>query len=323
MARRKTTTALATPVQAQLTAALNRLQLRLESDASRRAYAGDWARWVRWAAHANVNVAAATPADVAQYLTAMQDNKAARATRQRALSVLRSVYSELVVARICTANPAREVRNSRIDKQPRTPYLDEEGLRRLVAACDSNTWQGRRDRMILLLLIGLGWRRSEIARLRVNDFAGDLSTVTGRLKRGKVVTVGVPSVLQVELRAWITQENVNHAILPRSPTNQRPVSDEIVYDSVRRIAARAAAIPENAAYKDRFAAIAPHGIRRSDATILLVDTDTPIADVQSMLGHASVTTTELYLKAARAARLAPGQLVLERVLPASGTRSES
>lgn len=310
-------------VAKRLTAALLKLQQRLESPASRRAYVGDWTRWTRWAEDNGVAVNTATAADIDRYVIEMANDGLAKASRQRALSVLRSVYAELTVAGICTNNPARDVRNIRVDKAPRTPWLDEEGLRRLVAACDVTTWQGRRDRMTLLLLVGLGWRRAEIARLQVADFAGDFSTVTGVLKRDKQVTVGVPRLLREELQAWLLAEGIAQGpVLPQSTGNPTPISGRVVYDAVKRIAERAAARPENAVYRERFRQIAPHGIRRSDATIL-VETGTPIGDVQGMLGHESVTTTERYQKAALAARRAPGQRVLERVLPTrAGTAEE-
>lgn len=278
---------------------LERLLRNLGSDKSRRAYRNDWERYVEWLAANKLTVAKARPGDVEDHIQGLQVLGCKRSTCGRALSVIRAVYGILVRDEVIKTNPAREVKNPKFDSSPNTPYLTEAQVRQLFAQ-PAETWKEKRARACLSLLLGIGWRRSEVARMTVEDFTD--ATVKGVLKGKKIATVGVPTWVQEEITAWREYAGIESGpLLPRLPGDRKAVSDDIVYDIVST-ACVAAGIGH----------FSPHSFRRTKITIERrrgVDLKT----IQFAVGHASQATTERYDRANSAAENAPGQVLADLV----------
>ena len=221
-----------------IAASLASLLAELASPRSRRAYQDDWGRFrAGLEKEAGIKVIEARPRHVVTYVAKLRDEGKAKASTGRALSVIRAVYGALVRDEIVSLNPAREVKNPKVSSEPRTPWLKEDEVRRLLDG-PTSTRKERRDAICLRLLFGLGWRREEVARLRVEDFRG--ATVTGLVKGGKKITVGVPSWLLRALDEWRSAAKIETgAILPRSAKNPQPISGDIVYQIVKKAEARA------------------------------------------------------------------------------------
>ena len=83
----------------------------LRSDHSRRGYAADWNDYCAWLCLQRSDAFRASAADVKNYLRTLMERGTGRAARQRALSVIRSIYGAYVVAGFLPANPAREAKN--------------------------------------------------------------------------------------------------------------------------------------------------------------------------------------------------------------------
>lgn len=273
----------------------------LPSAASRRAYTADWARYARWLSDQHVGVLAAETRDIAAHVAALRDAGLKKTTTGRALSVLREVYGALVRDRMIASNPARDIKNPRTDHAPKTPWIDEDAVRQLFAP-PAETWRQKRDRLCLLLLLGLGWRRSEIARIRIEDFAG--ATVSGVVKSSKALTVGVPAWLADEIAAWRDHAGIDSGpLLPRIKGGTRPITDTGVYAIVRREARRAG-------FAD--GRVTPHGLRRTKITIE-GERGVSLKARQLAVGHSSSATTERYDRARDAAAGAPGQVLADLV----------
>lgn len=294
---------------AKYQAALGALWGRLESLHSQRAYRDDWQRYCDWLTASGLDPRTADVEVVQRYVNHLRDNRKAPATRARALSILREVYRVLVVGKICPMNPAREVKNNSLDVTPRTPWLTEDGVRALFRATTENTWQMRRDRLVLLCLMMLGIRRAEVGRMTVEDVAtGILRHI---VKRKKQRHVGIPLYLQTRIREWLAYAHISTGTLfPRSPTDPQRMSDKMIYDTVRNVAAAAGVLTKDAT---------PHSLRRSYITIL-EQRGVPLAELQLAVSHESINVTERYLKGPRAARQAPGELLVDLVEP--GTPSK-
>jgi integrase/recombinase XerD len=297
--------------KAALAAALGDLWSRLESADSRRAYRDDWRRYCAWLEGERLDPAVATVSDVQRYVNFLRDSGKAKSTRARCLSVLREVYRALVTAGVCVKNPAREVKNPKVDTTPKTPWLDEGKVQRLFEAAASEqaeTWLDRRSRLMLLCLALLGWRRAEVARIRVEDFTeivgeqGSGWAAWHTVKGGKRDLVGVPPYLMGEIRSWLDYAKIARGpIFPRSQENPQEVSGKIVYDEVK-LMARAAGLDQ----------VTPHALRRTYIT-LLERRGVDLRDLQTAVSHASVTTTERYQKASKAAGQAPGERLVDLV----------
>lgn len=283
-----------------LTAPLSGVLQQLRSGKSKLAYEGDWGRFTTWLKAEKVEVLEARPRHVKSYVAHLAAEGKAQATIGRALSVVREVYAALVVDELLEVNPAREVKNPKVDKMPKTPWLEEAEMQKLLAL-SASTWLERRRRVCICLLFGLGWRRSEVAALEVGSFRhrSDRTEVTGVVKGRKTLTVGVPPWVQREVAAWCEYANIHSgAILPRSPTRREAVTGQTVYRIVVD-AAHEAGLPEGS--------ISPHGLRRTNIT-LGGARGVSLKERQLSVGHASAAVTELYDKARDAAKNAPGSV---------------
>lgn len=282
-----------------IAASLARLLRNLGSDKSRRAYQDDWERYVKWLAARRLTPVKARPGDVEDHIQGLQEAGCKRSTCGRALSVIRAVYGILVRDEVCKTNPAREVKNPKFDSSPSTPHLTEDQVRQLFAR-PAVTWKERRARVCLSLLLGIGWRRSEVARMTVEDFRA--ATVTGMLKGKKLATVGVPEWVQREVAEWRAYAGIEAgALLPRSPANKAPIGDATLYDIVS-----AATIAAGIGH------FSPHAFRRTKITIE-GERGVSLKERQLAVGHASQATTERYDKANAAASSAPGQVLADLV----------
>ena len=273
----------------------------LGSAESRRGYASDWRRYADWLRDQNVELLEARPNAVRAYVTWMRERKLKRPTIARALSVIREIYSAFVVEELIEVNPAREIKNPRVQHTPRAPCLTAEEVRQLFSL-PSPSWRLQRDRIALCLLFGLGWRREEVAALRIESF--ERGQVSGIVKGNKSLTVGVPNWLQGEIADWlIVLDRRVGAILPRSETDHRKVSGKKLYDIVKD-SARRVGLP-----LDR---VTPHGLRRTKITLEGIR-GVSLKERQLAVGHGSSVITERYDRARDAAAQAPGQVLADLV----------
>jgi integrase/recombinase XerD len=274
----------------------------LPSPNSRRVYESVWRRYATWLSAQSVDVLDAKPRDVAAHLAHLRDEKKKKSTVSHALSIVREVYSALVRDEVLETNPAREVKKPKMDANLKAPWLSATQLEQLLAS-PAASWKERRERVCTCLLVGLGFRRVEVARLRVEDFqvvveqSSESLTVTAVIKGGRTITVGVPAWLRAELDAWLAFAGITKGpVLTRSEKDRRSVSADIVYHIVVGLAARTGV------------KINPHGLRRTTIT-LTGERGATLKERQLAVGHASQSTTELYDRAREAAANAPGELL--------------
>jgi len=266
---------------------------QLASPLSKRAYAADWARYTAWLETEKVAVIDVKPRHVVAHIGHLRAKGYSKATIGRALSVIREVYAALVRDEIIETNPAREVKNIKMGAEPRAPVLSEEQMTKLLNLPRSN-WTEERAHVCMCLLFGLGWRRSEIAALKLEDFRD--GTVTGVIKGSKPLTVGVPEWVQEAIDDWCALAGITEgALLPRSETNHEAVSGDMVYTIVRDAAERVELKAP------------PHAFRRANIT-LGGERGVSLKARQLAVGHSSQATTERYDKARDAAKNAPGQV---------------
>jgi integrase len=161
----------------------------------------------------------------------------------------------------------------------------------LLNSPDATTPKGIRDRAILAVLLGCGLRRSEVAAITV----GHIQQRDGRWcivdlvgKHGRVRTVPMPTWVKVAVDAWTSAANVGDGHVFRTVTRGGRVqasalSEKVVWQLLQGYAA-AAGVP----------GIAPHDLRRTCAKLCRA-AGGELEQIQLLLGHASVQTTERYL----------------------------
>jgi integrase/recombinase XerD len=172
--------------------------------------------------------------------------------------------------------------------------LDVDQVERLLAASGAGEGPRQlRDRALLEVLYGTGARISEAVGLAVDDLAEATDTVTLHGKGGRTRLVPLGSYARAALDAYLVRGRPALVAAGRGTpmvfVNARgaPLSRQSAWTILRRAAA-AAGLPVEGAH-----AVSPHTLRHCFATHLL-DGGADIRVVQELLGHASVTTTQIY-----------------------------
>jgi site-specific recombinase XerD len=161
----------------------------------------------------------------------------------------------------------------------------------LLATPDATTVKGKRDRAILAVLLGCALRRSELAGLTIEQVQQrDGRWVVADLigKGGRVRTVPEPAWVKVALDTWMGAAPINSGRVWRSINRGGRVwgaglTEKVVWHVVEQYAAEAG-----------LANIAPHDLRRTCAKLCRAGGG-ELEQIQLLLGHASVQTTERYL----------------------------
>ena len=227
--------------------------------------------------------------DIRAYLALLNKEKYARTTIARRISSLRSFYKFLMRENYVEQNHFVKVRTPKLEK--RLPvFLEELEINEILTLPDKDTL-GLRDQAILELLYATGCRVSELVGLTVTniDLGSQYVLLLGKGNKERIVPIGhtccqaVRQYLQVT-RGALMEKNKTEAH-DKVFVNSRggPLTDR----SVRRILDKY--ITQLAMQKK----VSPHTIRHTFATHLL-DHGADLRAVQELLGHANLSTTQIY-----------------------------
>jgi site-specific recombinase XerD len=222
------------------------------------------------------------------YLFALMKQGFKRATIRLRFAALRSFYKFLVLRRGLARSPVGEVQLPKperglpvvltikqIDELLGMPLLGE-------ADKKSPPWLPLRDAAILELFYSCGLRISELLALDVKhlDFIGETVRVTGKGSKERIVPIGGPAINAIQ--RYRQQAAITSGPLFLS-TRLRRITQQAVDQLLKKYLKRSS-IPF---------AISPHKLRHSFATHLL-DAGADLRSVQALLGHASLSTTQIY-----------------------------
>lgn len=252
---------------------------------SRAAYARDLDELLRFCHHHQLDRPQALhSADIRSWI--MQLHRQGRGGRsiQRALSAVRGLYRYLLRQRRVEHNPAQGVSAPRSPRRlPRT--LDTDAAAQLMAVAGDD-WLARRDRAMVELLYSSGLRLAELVSLDTTDL--DLQermvTVTGKGAKTRRLPVG--RYADTALRAWL---KVRPEMLA-GDTKALFLSRRGARISPRTVQSRLARLGREGALGQH---VHPHMLRHSFATHLL-ESSGDLRAVQELLGHANLTTTQVY-----------------------------
>ena len=230
--------------------------------------------------------------DLLRYLAAMDRDGLSPRSRARKISCLRTFFSFLVETRQIGENPAEYIQSPKLPAHL-PHYLEPEEVESLLAAVDATTPEGKRDNTMLELVYATGLRVSELVGLEI--FRVDLEmgcvTVMGKGSRERVVPMGIPASRAVmeymdgPRYLLLGQRRSESLFVTRRGT---PMTRQAFWKIVKKTARRAGIRKE----------ISPHTLRHSFATHL-VQNDADLRAVQIMLGHADISTTEIYTHVAQ------------------------
>jgi integrase/recombinase XerD len=250
----------------------------------------------RFAAKINrTDLAEVTPKDLTDYLAALRAGDddhppLSASSAARAMSAVRGLHRFAVREGVVAVDVSRDVRPPAPPRRlPKALDLDQ--VERLLAAPVGDDGLVLRDRALLEFLYGTGARISEAVGLDVDDLDSDAVTLHG--KGGKTRFVPLGRYARAALDAYLVRARplllAGGRGTPKVFLNARggPLSRQSAWTILHRSAA-AAGLPTEGPL-----AVSPHTLRHSYATHLL-DGGADVRVVQELLGHASVTTTQVY-----------------------------
>jgi len=248
------------------------------------AYRRDLTAFIDWL---GAPLATATTATIESYLAELRAAGRSSATIARRVAALRAFFRHQLLLGARADNPAAELDLPR--RRRRLPQTLSPGeAERLIDAATGTTPRSLRDRALVELLYGGGLRVSEAVGLTKSDvdLDGRFVRALGKGDKERVVPIGRAAV--DALRRYLSRGrpflDVRHR--PELFLNARggPLTRAGVFLILKRLAAKAGLEPER---------VHPHLLRHSFATHLL-EGGADLRSVQEMLGHADLSTTELY-----------------------------
>jgi integrase/recombinase XerC len=234
-----------------------------------------------------------TPRILRAFVAWLHEQGYAGSTIARRLAAVRSWCKFLCRQGTLTVNPADGLRGPRQAKKL-PHFLGANALGQLVLAPSTDSPLGLRDRAILETLYSAGLRVSELTGLNVRDLDLDegVALVRGKGRRERLALLGEPAA--DALRLWLA---VRGEVGSSSASAAGPAKREAVFLNKRggRLTARSVGrlLAKYLALTGLDLETSPHSLRHSFATHLL-DNGADIRAVQELLGHRSLTTTQMY-----------------------------
>jgi integrase/recombinase XerD len=210
-------------------------------------------------------------------------------SQARIISGLKSFFTYLIFEDYRADNPLELIETPRIGRKlPDT--LSVKDIDRLIAAIDLSSNEGERNRAMLETLYGCGLRVSELVALKISDlfFEEGFIKITGKGNKQRFVPVGnsTQKFIEIYKNAVRTHLNIQKGFEDTLFLNRRgrQLTRAMIFTIIKDLAT---AIELNKT-------VSPHTFRHSFATHLL-ENGADLRSIQLMLGHESITTTEIYV----------------------------
>ncbi len=231
-------------------------------------------------------ILAVTPTCIRAYLALLRNAEYSKSTVARKLATLRSFYKYLVRIEKLDASPVSVVRTPKQDRHlPKC--LDLEQVDTLLGAPDADTLLGLRDRAILETIYSSGLRISELVSLNIEDLDefSEVLRIRGKGKKERLVPLGTQAARTIE--TYLAKRSADNGAEARGAIFVNKFGRRISGRSIRR------KLDKYLAAAGFDPGISPHTLRHSFATHML-NAGADLRSVQEMLGHASLSTTQIY-----------------------------
>jgi integrase/recombinase XerC len=216
-----------------------------------------------------------------KFLSLLNKKKLNKRTISRKISTLKSFFKFLLRERILKNNPAASLIYPRLDK-PLPKFLTEDQVEKILKLPNTNKLLGLRDKAILEFLYSTGARVSEMVSVKLDnlDLIGGVVKVTGKGRKERLLPLGEPAVESI--REYLSRRDDNQRALFLNKNN-KPLGDRGVRSIISKYIKNAALALD----------VSPHIFRHSFATHLL-NHGADLRSVQELLGHSSISTTQIY-----------------------------
>jgi len=228
---------------------------------------------------------------IRDWLATLHSAQKKKTSIARKLAALRTFFQFLVREGMLELNPAKLVSTPRLEKKLPQHLSIEEAVR-FIETPDLNTDLGKRDRAMLELLYATGVRVAELTTLSLADidYRNQLIRVTGKRRKQRIVPFGEPAA--IALKEYM---KIRDNFLFKAPVSER--EDEALFLNYQGTRITTRSVGRMVDKYIRICAgmhnISPHALRHSFATHLL-DSGADLRDIQELLGHARLSTTQIY-----------------------------
>ncbi len=226
--------------------------------------------------------------DLTDFVKTLAEIGLEASTQSRIISGVRSFYNFLILENEIKTDPTELLEMPKIGRKlPDVLSVDE--IDTLISVIDLSLPNGERNKAIIEVLYGCGLRVTELTTLRLSDlfFEENFIRVTGKGSKQRLVPIGGRAIDQVQ--RYKSQIRVHQKTLKESEdvlflnNRGRGLTRAMIFSIVKDLAEKAGI----------HKTISPHTFRHSFATHL-VERGADLRSVQEMLGHVSITTTEIY-----------------------------
>jgi integrase/recombinase XerD len=210
-------------------------------------------------------------------------------SQARIISGIKAFYNYLIIENLSKVNPAELLESPKLGRKlPDTLSIEE--IQTLIDTIDLSSMNGERNKAILETLYGCGLRVSELVNLKISNiyFDEEFIKVVGKGDKERLVPISGSALKQIDIYLNQVRNHVKIAkgfedfvFLNRSGKSLTRV---MIFTIIKKLT-------EKAGIKKT---ISPHTFRHSFATHL-VNAGADLRAVQDMLGHVSITTTEIYM----------------------------
>jgi integrase/recombinase XerD len=261
------------------------------SPRTRDAYGRDLRQFAHWLGEHGLGVAEVDRTSVRNYLGSRRDSGLSARSAARALSSIRGWYRFLLRTGAVAGDPTADIQSPSLWRT--VPHaLDGDEIQALLSTPDTSTALGLRDRAMLETLYATGLRVSELVGLTTDRVRLDpgFVRVVGKGRKERLVPLGDSAIVWIERYLSSGRPELDRMRLPQLFLNHRGgrLTRQGFWKILRRHGLQAGIRSP----------LSPHVVRHSFATHL-VENGADLRAVQMMLGHSSLTTTEIYTHVAR------------------------
>lgn len=226
--------------------------------------------------------------DFQNYLSHLNKQKINSRSQSRVISSIRSFFKYLLLEKIVEENPSDLLENPKTGKKL-PEFLTIKEVDELVQQIDRSKADGERNLAIIEVLYGCGLRVTELIELKISEiyWKEGFIRVIGKGNKERLVPLGKIAskhlkvyLNEVRIHQKLSNEFIDHVFLNK---NGKKLSRVMVFKIIKRLT-ELSGIKKN---------VSPHTLRHSFATHL-VEGGADLRAVQEMLGHQSITTTEIY-----------------------------
>jgi tyrosine recombinase XerC len=225
---------------------------------------------------------------IKQFLAFLGTQSYSKSTIARKLATLRSFYKFSLRRGYVQAHPLATIRTPKQEK--RLPkFLELDQITKLLSTPDDSSLLGARDRAMLELLFSTGVRVSELVDLNLADFdfEGQIIRVRGKGKKQRTTPVGQTAIAAIQRYLQLRRADSRSTTFDQSALFVNKHGQRLSTRSVRR------KLDKYLAEAGLDPSISPHTLRHSFATHML-NNGADLRSVQELLGHQSISTTQIY-----------------------------